>query len=157
VIHIVAVSRLGGSAVAAAVMCYDAIALLEKEQHLRVPVIGRQWPAMAENDGLTFAPVLVKNLCAVFCCDRTHVLYSSLIANDADDPAPTFQWPGGDRRLPIRISIAALFTHGNIRYRPTQAVVVRTDLIDLHHAIEGERDPTGAESLTTVAYAACSS
>jgi len=65
-----------------------------------------------------------------------------MIASDADDPAPTFQWPGGDRRLPIRISIAALFTHGNIRYRPTQAVVVWTELIDLHHPIEGERDPT---------------
>ena len=49
------------------------------------------------------------------------------------------------------------FMHGNIRYRPTQAVVVWTELIDLHHPIEGERDPTGAESLTTVAYPACSS
>jgi len=49
------------------------------------------------------------------------------------------------------------FTHGNIRYRPTQVVVVWTELIDLHHAIEGERDPTDAESLTTVACPACSS
>jgi hypothetical protein len=80
VIHIVTYARLSGSAVAAAVMGYDAIALLEKEQHLRVPVIGRQRPAMAENDGLTFTPVLVKDLCAVSSCDRTHVLYSSMIA-----------------------------------------------------------------------------
>jgi len=54
-------------------------------------------------------------------------------------------------------SIAELFMHGDIRYRPTQAAVVWTELIDLHHAIEGERDPTDAESLTTVAYPACSS
>jgi hypothetical protein len=39
-------------------------------------------------------------------------------------------------------SIAELFTHGSIRYRPTQAVVVWTKLIDLCHAIEGERDRT---------------
>jgi hypothetical protein len=66
VIHIVAATRLRGSAVATAVMGYDAVALFQEEQHLRVPVIGRQRPAMAENDGLTFAPVLVKNLGAVF-------------------------------------------------------------------------------------------
>src|SRR5882672_7667356 len=111
VIHIVAGTCLGGSAVAAAVMGYDAIALLEEEQHLRVPVIGRQRPAMTENDGLTFAPVLVKNLRAVLGCDRTHVLYSSMIASDADDPAPTFQWPDGDRRLPIRIRFRSHFIY----------------------------------------------
>ena len=32
--------------------------------------------------------------------------------------------------------------HGDIRYRPTQAAVVWTELIDLHHAVEGERDRT---------------
>ena len=40
VIHVVAVARLGRSAVAAAVMSYYAIALIEEEEHLRVPVIG---------------------------------------------------------------------------------------------------------------------
>ena len=59
VIHVMAVAGLGGSAVAAAVMGDDAIAVIEEEQHLRVPVIGRQWPAMAEHDRLTFAPVFV--------------------------------------------------------------------------------------------------
>jgi hypothetical protein len=39
-------------------------------------------------------------------------------------------------------SIAELFMHGDIRYRPTQAAVVWTELIDLHHAVEGERDRT---------------
>jgi hypothetical protein len=73
VIHVMAVARLGGSAVAAAVMRYDAIAVIEEEQHLCVPVVGRQRPAMAEYDGLTFAPVLVEDLNAVFCCHRAHV------------------------------------------------------------------------------------
>src|SRR2546430_2501690 len=58
-IHVMAVARLGGAAMAAPVVGYDTIAVLEKEQHLRVPVIGRQWPAVAEHDGLTFAPVLI--------------------------------------------------------------------------------------------------
>ena len=60
VIHVVAVARLGRATVAAAVMSDDAIAVIEEEEHLRVPVIGRQRPAMAEDDGLTFAPILVK-------------------------------------------------------------------------------------------------
>ena len=43
----------------APVMGDDMIAVVEEEQHLRVPVIGRQRPAMTEHDGLTFAPVLI--------------------------------------------------------------------------------------------------
>src|SRR5271169_2351980 len=65
-IHVMAVARLRGSAVAAAVMGNDAITVIEKEHHLSVPVIGRQRPTMAEHDGLTSAPVLVENLNAVF-------------------------------------------------------------------------------------------
>ena len=53
VVHVVAVAGLGGPSMAAPVMGNDAIAMLEEEQHLRVPVIGRQGPAMAEHDGLT--------------------------------------------------------------------------------------------------------
>src|SRR6476646_2229793 len=72
-IHVMAIARLGGSAVAATVVGDHAIALIEEEQHLRVPVVGRQRPAMAEHDGLTFAPVLVENLNAVFRFDTPHV------------------------------------------------------------------------------------
>src|SRR5438132_6943689 len=68
-----AAAGLGGAAMAAPVMGYDAIAVLEEEQHLRVPVIGRQRPAVAEHDGLTFAPILVEDLNAVFRGDRAHV------------------------------------------------------------------------------------
>ena len=43
----------------APIMRNDAIAVVEEEQHLRVPIIGRQRPTMAEHDGLSFAPVFV--------------------------------------------------------------------------------------------------
>jgi hypothetical protein len=54
-------------------MSYDAIAVAKKEQHLRVPVVGRQRPTMTEHDSLTLAPVLVENLNAVFRFDGIHV------------------------------------------------------------------------------------
>src|SRR5882724_2033039 len=71
-IHVMAVAGLAGSAVATAVMGDDSIAVIEKEQHLRVPVVGRQRPAMAEHDRLTVAPILVVNFDAVFGVDRGH-------------------------------------------------------------------------------------
>src|SRR5712691_10435397 len=72
-IHVMAATGLGGTAMSASVVGYDAIAVLEEEQHLRVPIIRRQRPAVAEHNGLTFAPVLVINLGSVFCCDSTHI------------------------------------------------------------------------------------
>src|SRR2546422_8855666 len=71
-IHVMATADLGGAAMTTPVVGYDAIAVLEEEQHRRVPIIGRQRPAMAEHDGLTFAPVLVEDLNAVFGGDRVH-------------------------------------------------------------------------------------
>src|SRR6267378_3411768 len=71
-IHVMTVTGLAGAAMAAPVMGYDAIAVLEEEQHLRVPIIGRQRPAVAEHDGLTFAPVLVEDLNAVLRRDSAH-------------------------------------------------------------------------------------
>jgi hypothetical protein len=72
VIHVMAVAYLRGSPMTAPVVGNDAIAVLEEEQHLSVPIIGRQRPAVAEHDGLPFAPVLVEDLDAVFGGDRTH-------------------------------------------------------------------------------------
>ncbi len=46
VIHVMAVAGLAGATVAAAVVGDDAIAVLQEEQHLRVPIIGRERPAM---------------------------------------------------------------------------------------------------------------
>jgi hypothetical protein len=53
---------------------YDAIAVVEEEQHLRVPIIGREWPAMRENNGLTGSPIFVENLSAIFRRNRAHVI-----------------------------------------------------------------------------------
>src|SRR2546423_15346984 len=58
-IHVMAAAGLGGAAMTSPVMGDDAVAVFEEEQHLRVPVIGRQRPAVAEDDGLSFAPVLI--------------------------------------------------------------------------------------------------
>jgi len=46
VIHVMTVAGLAGPAVAAAIMGDDSIAVTEEEQHLPVPVIGRQRPAV---------------------------------------------------------------------------------------------------------------
>src|ERR1700730_2953245 len=78
VIHVMTVARLGGPTVASSVMGDDAITVSEEEQHLRVPVIGRQRPAVAEHDGLALAPVLVKDLDVVFGRDGRHGTLSSL-------------------------------------------------------------------------------
>src|SRR5438874_3348492 len=74
-IHVMAPAGLGGAAVTSSVMGDDAIAVLEEEQHLRVPIIGRQRPAMAEHDGRTFAPILVEDLNAVLGGDRAHGVF----------------------------------------------------------------------------------
>src|SRR3989475_2456617 len=83
VIHVMAVARLGGPAMASSVMGDDAIALFEEEQHLRVPIIGRQRPAVAEHDGLTFAPVLIidVDVSSVFFSDSYvwHCVFSFLL------------------------------------------------------------------------------
>ena len=71
-VHLVTGCGLTRAAVTATIVRDDPIALREEEQHLIVPVIGRQRPAMAEHDGLTFAPVLVEDLDAVFRCNRAH-------------------------------------------------------------------------------------
>src|SRR5205085_1706780 len=65
VIHVVAASSLRGPAMPASVVRDDAIAMSEEEQHLRVPIICRQRPSMAEHDGLTRSPIFVENLNAV--------------------------------------------------------------------------------------------
>ncbi len=65
VVEVVAVGRLGGPAVTAPVVRDHPIAMLQEEQHLRVPVVGGQRPAVAEHDRLTRSPVLVEDVGAV--------------------------------------------------------------------------------------------
>ena len=72
VIEVVTIEHLTGAAVAAAIVGNHAIALLEDEQHLVIPIVARQRPAVAEHDGLTLAPVLVEDFDAVFCLDGAH-------------------------------------------------------------------------------------
>ena len=76
VIEVVTIEHLTGAAVAAAIVGNHAIALLKEEQHLVVPVVGRQRPAVAEHDRLTLAPVLVIDFDAVLCFDKAHVTHS---------------------------------------------------------------------------------
>src|SRR5205807_9848232 len=83
-IHVMAASGLGGTAMSAPVVGYDAIAVLEEEQHLRVPIIGRQRPAVAKHDGLTFAPVLAVDLRPIFRRNCRHVMFSlALVSHKA--------------------------------------------------------------------------
>src|ERR1700740_1406453 len=73
-VHIVPIGRLGRASMATAVMGYHAIAMMQEEQHLRVPIIGRKRPAMAEHNRLTFTPVFVVDRDAILCRDRVHLL-----------------------------------------------------------------------------------
>src|SRR5512133_2026556 len=117
VVHVVAVAGLGGSSMAAPVMGDDAIAVLEEEQHLGVPVIGRQGPAVAEYDGLTASPVLVEDLDAIGSGDHAHVVLPSYATDWHKRPTeftatrspPNCHAPCG--RLPARQVVVAVGPH----------------------------------------------
>src|SRR6266850_19980 len=74
-IHVMPGAALGGAAMAAPVVGDDTIAVLEEEQHLRVPVIRTQRPPMVEDDRLRVlrAPILVENLYTVFGSNCVHL------------------------------------------------------------------------------------
>ena len=55
-VHVMAVGGLGRTPMAAAVVRDHAIALLQEEEHLRVPIVAAERPAMMENDGLAGRP-----------------------------------------------------------------------------------------------------
>ena len=74
-IHVMAAAGLGGAAMAAPVVGDDPETVAEEKHHLRVPIIGRQRPAVAKHDGLTLAPVLVEDFRAVLRLDCTHFLF----------------------------------------------------------------------------------
>src|SRR5689334_3756611 len=60
-------------------MGYHAIAVVEEKQQLRIPVVGRQRPAVAEDNGLTFAPIFVKDFDAVFGFDEHDTRLSAIV------------------------------------------------------------------------------
>src|SRR5438067_2696667 len=75
-VHIVALGGLGGATVATAVMGDHAVAMMQEEQQLRVPIIRRQRPAMAEHDWLARSPILEVDFRSVFRSDRRHDVLS---------------------------------------------------------------------------------
>jgi len=73
-VHVVTVGGLCGASVSAAVMGDDAVAVLQKKQHLGVPIVARKRPTVAEDDRRARAPVLVEDVRAVGRGDRAHAL-----------------------------------------------------------------------------------
>jgi len=71
-VHVVAGRRLRRAAVAAPVMRDHAVALVQEEHHLRVPVVRAERPAMMEDERLVLASVLVEDFRAVACGDGAH-------------------------------------------------------------------------------------
>ena len=71
-VHVVAIAGLRRAAVSTPVVRDHPVAVLQEEQHLGVPVIGRERPTMAEHDRLARAPILVEDLRAVGGRDRAH-------------------------------------------------------------------------------------
>ncbi len=67
---------------AAAVMGDDAVALVEEEEHLGVPVIGAERPPVMEDDRLAGAPVLVEDLRCRPGCVIVLLLMVSLLFED---------------------------------------------------------------------------
>src|ERR1700721_2811128 len=75
-VHVVAEIGLGRPAMAAAIMRDDSVSLQPEEQHLAVPIVRAERPAVVEHDRLTCSPVLVVDLCTVLHCDAAHESFS---------------------------------------------------------------------------------
>src|SRR5579864_5731265 len=73
-VHVVTVADLGRSAMAAAVVSDDAEALGDEKQHLRVPVVRAEGPAVMKDDrlGVLRPPIFVEDICSVFGRDEGH-------------------------------------------------------------------------------------
>src|SRR5215472_239044 len=61
---------------AAAVMREAAVAAVGEENHLVLPGVRAQRPAVTENHGLSLAPIFVVDLSAIIGCDRCHRMLS---------------------------------------------------------------------------------
>src|SRR5216117_2271426 len=59
VVHVVSVAGLSRATMSAPIIRNDAETFAEEKKHLRVPIIRRERPAVAEHDGLSFAPVFI--------------------------------------------------------------------------------------------------
>src|SRR5213592_2988221 len=59
VVHVVSAAGLSRATMSTPISCNDAETFAEEKKHLRIPVIGRQWPAVAEDDRLSLTPVFI--------------------------------------------------------------------------------------------------
>src|SRR5262249_59776966 len=84
VVHVMVVADLARTAMSAPVVGDDAVALPEEEEHLSVPVVGTQRPAMMEYDWLCvlWSPVLVVDLDAVFGAHEAHGIVSIVVTSE---------------------------------------------------------------------------
>src|SRR5450830_2183509 len=74
---------------AATVMGDAAVSARAQKHHLVFPGVRAQRPAMAEDHGLSAAPVLVIDLCTVFRRNRAHCEPPSLSAGVVDLSCPS--------------------------------------------------------------------
>src|SRR5688572_23693098 len=63
VVHVMTVADLARPPMPAPIMGYHPISLAEEEEHLRVPIVGTQRPAVVEDDrlGVLWPPILVED------------------------------------------------------------------------------------------------
>src|SRR6202041_831895 len=80
-VHVVAEIGLGRPAMAPTVMRDDAVSVQPEEQHLAVPIVRAERPAMVEHDRPTCSPILVVDLCTVLHCDAAHESFSCRVVN----------------------------------------------------------------------------
>src|SRR5216684_6200785 len=59
VVHVMSVAGLSRATMSAPISCNDTIALADEEEHLRVPIIRRERPAVTEHNRLPTAPVFI--------------------------------------------------------------------------------------------------
>jgi hypothetical protein len=88
----VTVPGLAGATVAASVVRDHTETLAQEKEHLRIPVIGREWPAMAENDGLSGTPILVINFGTVFHFDNRHFEIPLVTSQTRPGKRSGFSW-----------------------------------------------------------------
>src|SRR4029078_6502214 len=109
-VHVVPVAGLSGTAMAAAIMGDDPIALAKEKHQLRIQIVCRERPAVAEHDGLSLTPILVENFDAVLGSDYWHALTLPLTHGRR---CTTFLYENfGVSCLTIRFQI----TQANVRY-----------------------------------------
>src|SRR5947207_8714615 len=58
-VHVVSAAGLSRAPMSAPISCNDAEAFADEKKHLRIPIIGRQRPAVAEHNRLPAAPVFI--------------------------------------------------------------------------------------------------